>query len=305
MYGKNECFDYVHCLSCGCLQICEIPSELGQYYPADYYSQLARDEPALATGLKGAVTRWYCRSSALPPGLAWEAMLRAALPVPTDFFRFGQYLVEARLQSKFDRILDVGCGSSPNLLAAFSRCGFSAVEGIDPFNPSDVEYHGVPVYRRTIEEMEGEYGLIMFHHSLEHVLDPISALQAAARLLRPSGTCLIRIPVMDTYFWRTFGVDWIELDAPRHLHLMTLRTVEMMAQATGFSVRKTVFDSQGWEIAGSRRYQAGISLREPFGSTIDAKTMFSDAELHDFEIQAKSLNSASDGGRACFYLQKL
>lgn len=306
MYGTLESFDYVHCLACGCLQICEIPGDLGRHYPADYYSQLARDEPPEATGLKGAVIQWFCRSIALRPASSLEAILRATLPVPTDFFRFGQYLVEARLRSQFDRILDVGCGSSPYILAAFRRCGFTAVEGIDPFNTADVQYHGVPVYQRTIEQMEGEYALIMFHHSLEHVPDPIAALLAAARLLRKGGICLVRIPVMDTHFWRTFGVDWIELDAPRHLHLMAPRTVEMLAQATGFRLRKTEFDSQGWEIAGSRRYQANISCRDARSvAETGANTRFSAEDLRDFETQAIELNRAADGGRACFYLEKL
>ena len=306
MYGTLESFDYVHCSSCGCLQICEIPDDLGLYYPADYYSQLASDEPAEATGLKGAVTRWFCRSSALRPASSLEAMLRSTLPVPTDFSMFGQYLVEARLQSQFDRILDVGCGSSPYRLAAFRRCGFIAVEGIDPFNSADAEYHGVPVYQRTIEQMEGVYGLIMFHHSLEHVPDPVTALRAAARLLCTGGTCLVRIPVMGTHFWRTFGVDWIELDAPRHLHLMAPRTVEVLAQATGFRLRKTEFDSQGWEIAGSRQYQANIPWRDARSvAQTGANTMFNAEDLRDFETQANELNRAADGGRACFYLEKL
>lgn len=306
MYGSRRAFDYIHCLACGCLQILKIPSQLGQHYPSDYYSQAVRDEPAPATGLKGALIRWYCRSATLRPKSVMEGMLRACLPVPADFAALGNYLVEAHLKSSKERILDVGCGSSPHRLAAFRRCGFTAVEGIDPFIAEDTFYHGVPVYRRTLEEMEGQFGMIMFHHSLEHVPDPLNTLRSAVRLLRSGGLCLVRIPVMSTYFWRTFGVDWVEIDAPRHLHMMAAQTIEMLAKKTGFQLRKTTFDSQGWEIAASHQFRANIPLRDArsFVHT-GVNGMFSADRWAKFEDQSRELNRVSDAGRACFYLEKI
>ena len=306
MYGTRETFRYVQCAQCGCLQIAEIPDDLARHYPADYYSQLPRDEPAAAQGLKGRLVRWYCRSAALRPGSAWAAAVRSRLPIPADFDEFGHYLVEARLQSANERILDVGCGSSPHRLAAFARCGFTAVEGVDPFIPADTRYHGIPVYRKTIDQVDGRFGLIMFHHSLEHVPDPVATLKTAARLIRPGGTCLVRIPVTDTYFWNTFGVDWAELDAPRHLYLMAPRTMDTLAHQTGFRLRKTTFDSQGWEIAASQQYQADIPLRDPRSfANGGTSQMFTADQLKQFEVQAQALNSAADAGRACFYLEKV
>ena len=306
MYGTRETFDYALCPACGCLQITDIPADLARHYPSDYYSQLARDEPLEASGLKGALIRWYCATAALRPESAWAAALRTRLPAPGDFVEFGNYLIDARLQNRLERILDVGCGSSPHRLAAFKRCGFTSVEGADPFIPADTHYHGIPVYRRTIDQMTGEYGLIMFHHSLEHVPDPVQTLRAAARLLRSGGTCLVRIPVMGTYFWREFGVDWAELDAPRHLHLMSPQTMEALAGASGFRLRKTEFDSQGWEIAASHQYRADIPLRDARSfNQGGAHGIFSAAQLGDFEREAATLNQRADAGRACFYLEKM
>lgn len=305
MYGTREPFDYVLCNACGCLQIAEIPADLTRHYPPDYYSQRARDEPPHIGGVKGAVARWYCRSAAIRPGSALESALRAQLPVPTDFVDFGTYLIEARLQSASERILDVGCGSSPHRLAAFRRCGFTAVEGVDPFIAADTEYHGIPVFKGTIDQADGVFGLIMFHHSLEHVPDPAASLREAARLLRSGGTCLVRIPVMNTWFWSTYGVDWVELDAPRHLYLMAPQTIDALAVAAGFRVRKTVYDSQGWEIAASCQYQADIPLRDKRSFAHGAAgSIFSLAQLEEFEAQAVALNEAGNAGRAQFYLEK-
>jgi hypothetical protein len=123
-------------------------------------------------------------------------------------------------------------------------------------------------------------------------------LREASRLLRPGGTCLVRIPVMGTYFWRQFGVDWVELDAPRHLQLLTVESMRLLAERVGLRVRKTVFDSEGWELAASKRYQQGIALR----STPRPTDGFSAADLAAFAIKAQELNERADGGRACFYL---
>jgi ubiquinone/menaquinone biosynthesis C-methylase UbiE len=225
--------------------------------------------------------------------------------MPTDFAKFGAYLIDACLRHKSERILDVGCGSSPHRLAAFKRCGFAELTGVDPFIDADTQYHGIPVYRRTINQVKGEFGMIMFHHSLEHVPDPVAALRVAARLLTTGGTCLVRIPVMGTHLWREFGVNWSELDAPRHLHLMSTQTMNALAQITGFRIRKIQFDSQGWEIAASYQYQADIPLRDAHSFSQEGQhSMFSAARLQEFEAEAEQLNRRSDGGRACFYLEK-
>lgn len=55
----------------------------------------------------------------------------------------------------------------------------------------------------------------MFHHSFEHIADPFETLCSVRRLLS-SGTCLIRIPIVDSWAWENYGVNWIQIDAPRH-----------------------------------------------------------------------------------------
>ena len=42
--GFREPFPYFQCSQCECLQIADFPSDLGRYYPGDYYSY-ANPEP--------------------------------------------------------------------------------------------------------------------------------------------------------------------------------------------------------------------------------------------------------------------
>lgn len=38
MFGTGDCFDYIECSNCGCLQISQVPDNLGDYYPKNYSS---------------------------------------------------------------------------------------------------------------------------------------------------------------------------------------------------------------------------------------------------------------------------
>ena len=305
MFGSREEFTYFQCSSCGCLQIETIPEDLHRHYPSDYYSQQTTPMTEVRRSIRSIVIRHYSRTIALNPKSLYAELLRKALPTPIDFLEIGEYLIKARLMTSDERILDVGCGASPKRLAAMRRCGFLNVLGIDPFINADSTYCGVDVKKCRLEDLTGQFGLIMYHHSLEHVPDPLASLSAAASLLRPNGLCLVRIPVMDTFFWREFGCNWAELDAPRHLYLMATKTIELLCAKTGFLLEGATFDSSGWEIAASELYQRDESMFERTSTGLHNNlTQFSKNENDRFDSIAATLNKSSDGGRACFYLRR-
>ena len=54
------------------------------------------------------------------------------------------------------------------------------MSGVDPLIAADGETSlGVPLMKRYLSEVTGEFDLIMFNHSLEHVPDPVATLKAA------------------------------------------------------------------------------------------------------------------------------
>ena len=151
--------------------------------------------------------------------------------------------------------------------------------------------------RAEIADTEGEFDLVMFHHSLEHVAEPLAALKDAYRLLTPGGKCLVRIPLL-SFAWEKYGVNWVGLDAPRHLVLMTEKTIKKIAEDAGFQVAEVIYDSTSFQFSASEKYSLDIPL-------VDEREPFSRRQLRDWDKEAKRLNRLGRGDQAAFVLKKI
>jgi SAM-dependent methyltransferase len=300
MFRTNERFEYLECGSCGTIQIGEIP-DLAAYYPNNYIS--------FGVSGSGISRRWArklaTRSAAkyLINGRSLVGKLITTLRPSLEEI-FPDSMRYRGLDLTFgSRILDVGCGAG-QLLLTLSNFGFKRLIGADPFIDHDIEYaNGVLVKKSEIHGIEGKFDLIMFHHSLEHIADPIAALQSAHRLLENGNYCLVRIPVI-SFAWRKYGRNWVQLDAPRHLSLFTRDGFIMAAEKAGFRVERVVDDSTSFQFWGSEQISRGVPvidgmrggdeyLRNAFGSS-----------MKEWEQMAEELNSKGRGDQACFYLRR-
>ncbi|WP_131806489.1 class I SAM-dependent methyltransferase, partial [Mycobacteroides abscessus] len=153
------------------------------------------------------------------------------------------------------RILDVGCGSGA-LLDRLARVGFSSLLGADPFIAADGQSReGIPLLRRYLGEVTGEFDLVMFNHSLEHMPDPVSTLQIAARKLATGGMCLARVPTTSSEAWSVYGADWVQADAPRHMVIPSRRGMALAAERAGLRVLRAFDDSTFGQFTGSEAYR--------------------------------------------------
>lgn len=287
MFGSFEPFAYQLCASCGSLQIERIPSDLSRHYPANYYSIRGNTGSDLihrirSGGLRHSAGGW----SVFGMMLKWVGRL------PSD-----SIWLEACKPSFDARILDVGCGRGDRL-RELALAGFGRLKGVDPFVAADTEAApGVPIVRGTLGTLKEEFDLIMMHHSLEHVAAPRETMSDAARLLSNGGKLLVRIPVMGSWAWRNYGIDWVQLDAPRHLHLITEKGVASLAASCGLHVRSVVYDSFDFQFYGSeqvRRARAGARNGEGFTKQ----------QIREYKKKSVELNRQSDGDQACFVLTK-
>lgn len=295
MLGLRDPFTYQECGRCGALQVARIPADLDRYYAPPYYSF----HPAR---LAPWPVRWLRRrlaDHALEGRSAAGATLArvAGLPLLLAGLR------DAGIR-RAARVLDVGAGAG-QMLFQLHDYGFHHLTGIDPFLERDLVYpNGVTVRRAALEETGGQYDLVMFHHSFEHVPDPLATLAAAAERLGPGGWVLVRTPVAAAS-WRHYGADWVELDAPRHLHVHTHASLRTLAARAGLQVTAVQQEAYSLEIWGSEQYRRGIPLTDPRSHWRGgAGRVFSRREMRRFQARARALARAGEAGRAAFWLRK-
>ncbi|MEK6744547.1 MAG: class I SAM-dependent methyltransferase [Nitrospirota bacterium] len=289
MLGSGDRFLYFECTSCRCLQIAEIPADMGKYYPRDYYSFSTTSRDKTGNTVIKAARRIRNYSSVSEQGFG-TAVVRTLFPNKKllPLMRLG--LTPA------SRILDVGCGSGWRLYA-LREAGFPNTLGVDPYLERDILYaNGLQVLKRTVNEVEGAWDVVMFHHSLEHIPDQAAALRAAAGLLRPGGACLIRVPVASSYAWEHYREHWYQIDAPRHFYLHSYASMRLLAERCGLVLRSTECDSTLDQFRTSELYKRGLRSLGEAG--------FTRSEENDWKRRAANLNQEGRGDQAVFYFGK-
>jgi SAM-dependent methyltransferase len=292
MIGLRETFDYVECRECGCLQIAEIPANLDRFYDEHYYTEWQR-------------RRRSRRLVGIQLRRAWTRFLLSAPPLVARIVsgrRHGRYeWLRSTDTGIDDEILDVGCGSG-RLLYRLHAGGFAHLTGIDArFDVGDRNPRGPRFERAALEEHTGRYHLVMAHHSFEHMADPRGSFEALAKLVDEKGWLLLRMPVADSWARRHYGADWAQFDAPRHLHLHTRRSIEILAAQSGFRVSGIVDDSGPFQIWGSELYRRDIALSEAGRGGRPALGL---RERIRARRRARVLARDGLGDQACFYLER-
>lgn len=289
-FGLKEEFQYLECNSCGCLQLLDIPSDLSVYYPTNYYSFNNHNPKSKWKKLreKYKVQYWMNHSS------IWGRIL-SFRKEKLNFLKWFENIDINYTTS----ILDVGCGSG-KLLRQMSDVGFTNLTGVDPFLTEDLSYNNVNIYKKDIFQLDSlKFNVIMLNHSFEHMNNPDIILYKLYSLLEFNGSLFIRIPIASSYAWKHYGINWVQLDAPRHIFLHTINSMKILAEKSGFHIKSILYDSNEGQFTGSELYKKGISLIDE-----RAPTFFNKADVKKYRKYAIKLNEERQGDQACFCLQK-
>lgn len=305
MFGTREEFDYFICGHCGCLQIREIPSDQGKFYLSNYYSFNFSPEDSRISPLYIFLQKQRCKTAMFSKGYKISRLLSSFIKFPTELHIRGPVIRRAGVKSFDVAFLDVGCGNASVWLIGLKKLGFTNLLGIDPFISSDTHSHGITVLKKNISELSGQFSLITFHHSFEHVSEQLETLIQAKKLLAPGGVCLLRIPIVSSYVWEKYGVNWVEMDPPRHLYLHSNKSIELLAKKAGLELFDVVYDSMEFEFYGSEQYAADIPLTVENSYLINPeKSIFTSEQMEHFKEMAKKVNFEKTGGRAGFYFRR-
>ena len=219
----NETFDYYRCPSCELIFLSPVPTNLGEYYPSNYYFI-----PESSDHLKAAVN---------------NELYKIAL--------VKQFQQEGRL-------LEIGPATGGFAYAA-KQAGF-AVEAVEMderccrFLNDIVGVHTVNTSDTRTALMAAEpYDVIALWHVVEHLTDPWGTLEAAAARLNAGGILAIAMPNPAAFQFQILGRYWTHIDAPRHLVLIPAKTLAKRLQRFGLEptlITSTDEGSIGWNKFG-------------------------------------------------------
>ena len=289
MYGTGDAFDYFECLGCESVQMFIDLDEdvLKGYYPKNYYSFNHVKKSKIKKFLLNKRDKYF---------LGHRTFLGSLMAFYS--FDFVMSLIGSLKLSAESRIVDVGCGSG-DLLNRLGVAGFTNLVGSDPFiEQSFVTTAGAVIKKSELKDLAGHFDLIMFHHSLEHVPDPLRTLRDARAKLNRNGLCIVRVPTVSSAAWREYRENWFQLDAPRHLVLPSRMGMKIAAESEGFKLINTMDDSHGSSLEHSENYRAGIAL---FGE--HPHLAFTVKQKQEFARKAREANASELGDQAAFVFQ--
>lgn len=283
MFGKGDSFNYQECKDCLSIQIKTVPAELGSYYSGnEYYSfvPLVKSGP-ISNLLKSIRLKGFLK-------------LKIGLFDP----RVYGYWLKQVFTSFEASIADVGCGNGQLLYELYAG-GFKNLTGFDPFLEKAIEVEkGLRLSKSELKDSSEKFDLIMYHHAFEHLVNPEEELSICFDRLKSGGKVLIRIPVTDSEVWKIDREFWVQLDAPRHLTIPSVKGISSLSQKVGFKVDSVEFDSSEFQFWGTELYKRGQKLRS------NGSDEFSQTEMEEWKKKALHFNKEGKGDQICLFLSK-
>jgi SAM-dependent methyltransferase len=235
--ANREPFVYEVCEDCGTWQIKDIPGDIGKYYSSDYYSYSA---------VENVHTKAFFRNMA-------------------------QVIIDSLKITEKDSVLDYGCGGI-HLLKALHSEGLNILRGYDKFAP-EVSWNEIKL-QNTLPT-DRKFSFIISKHCIEHEIKPEEQINNILSLLTKDGRANFVAPNPDSINARYWKGNWIGIDSPRHLNLLTMSAFETLVNKCGGEVisKSTLGDATNY--LTSEMYSKGMNWkdRDKYLSDVSAERM--------------------------------
>lgn len=134
-------------------------------------------------------------------------------------------------------IIDVGCGGG-EYLKIMQGIGYNVL-GVEPHPAAAgiLENKGIPVLKGAFQDVgikDSTADQITMHQVLEHMQDPIFAIEKCFRILKDGGSLITHMPNVDSLGHRVFTEDWFPLDPPRHMFVFSPKSVSILFSKSYF-----------------------------------------------------------------------
>jgi SAM-dependent methyltransferase len=172
-------------------------------------------------------------------------------------------------QAPSGRLLDVGCGHGL-LLDEARKLGYE-VEGLELSEHAAAHARdalGLTVHARTLADLplEPGYNAIVLADVIEHLDDPVAAIDRCGRLLAPGGVLCVVTPDPSSRTARLAGAGWWGY-LPAHTYLLPRETLRELLQRRGLDVEADAGLVRTFTL---RYWMAGLAERGgAIGKTVD------------------------------------
>lgn len=213
---SGEIFEIWHCFDCTARFTQRVPDQhgIGPYYQSAAYVSHSDTQ-------KGLINRLY-------------HMVR------NRTLQGKRTLVQNVTEKSSGSLLDVGAGTG-----AFSHTMQQAGWNVTALEPDDTaRKNALNKYGLALQSPDELFNLpgahfdaITMWHVLEHVHDLQGYLTQFATILKKDGKLIIAVPNYTSYDANAYGAFWAAYDVPRHLYHFSPKSMELLGNAKGFSLK--------------------------------------------------------------------
>lgn len=290
LQGFREEFEYIECYHCGCLFIKEIPENISKYYDINYAPH--NHKPTIKTKIFDKLHGMYMANN------IFAKLIRGKNAFITT--KFWNELTSKGIITKDSAILDVGCGDG-KFLDTLKKGGFKDLTGMDLFIDEENMRKGIKIFQSSLEDFnpKRKYDLIVSNHSFEHMDNQLENMKCFENLVKDDGIIVIRIPIKSQPIWEKYGVNWFQIDAPRHFFLHTVKSFKILCSKTNLVIDNIIFDSPDYTFISCEKYMRDISMRDPEWETFKLDNEI----INNLKNEIRELNKKNEGDQAIFVLK--